>query len=235
MSETQQPEPQPSASPEPPVTDEQKPAAETQEQQQQEEQRPEDRRWARLTARFSTLSRERDELAQRVAQLEQARQQAATGAQPPSPELQHYVQQEAQRIAQAERASERTRDFHAAGQAAYDDWQERCQNLIAMGADPGLAALLVETPNGAKIAGELHDNPDELERIASIQSERGRAIALGQFAAKLEQRPARTVSRAPRPPQPVTGRAAPSFNEYNASAQDLVAFYTKQAMEQRRG
>lgn len=202
--------------------------------EQAEEQRPEDRRWARLTARFSTLSRERDELAQRVAHLEQARHQATTGEQPPSPELQNYIRAEAQRLAEEARVEERKQSFHAAGSAAYEDWQERCQNLIAMGADPGLAALLVDMPNGAKLAGELHDNPDELERIASIRSERGRAVALGQFAAKLEQRPARTVSRAPRPPTPVTGRAEPKFNEYQASAQDLVAHYTKQAMEQQR-
>lgn len=221
-----------------PIEPEPKPAETPAEQQPEREKTPEElgleRRVNRLTSRVSLTTRENEELKQQLAQLRQAQQQAATGQQQPSPELQQYIQQEAQRIAQAERLEERKRDFHAAGQAAYEDWQERCQNLMAMGADAGLAALLVETPNGAKLAGELHDNPDELERIASIQSERGRAIALGQFAAKLEQRPARTVSRAPRPPQPVTGRTTPTFNEYTADAQTLVEFYRKQAMEQQR-
>lgn len=169
-----------------------------------------------------------------MAQLEQSRQQAATGQQPPSPELQQYIVQEAQKLAQAQVRQDREQAFHSAAAAAYPDWEERRFNLVAMGADAELAELLVETPNGAKLAGELHDNPDELERIAAIRTRTGRAVALGQFAAKLEQRPGRTVSRAPRPPQPVTGRASPAFNEYNASAQDLVTFYTKQAMEQRK-
>lgn len=221
--------PTPSPSAEPPPTE----AAEP--QQEHEEQRPEDRRWARLTARFSTVSRERDELAQRVAQLEQSRQQAASGQQPPSPELQQYIQQEAQKLAAAQVRQDREQAFHTAAYAAYPDWEERRHNLVAMGADAELAELLVETPNGARLAGELHDNPDELERIAAIRTRTGRAVALGQFAAKLEQRPARTVSRAPRPPQPVTGRASPAFDEYGKhDPQVLVEYYRQQDMERRK-
>lgn len=203
-------------------------------QEQQEQQPPEDRRWARLTARFSTLSRERDELAQRVAQLEQTR---APGEQP-SPEIQQWVQQEAAKIAEGQRIRDQVTSFHNAGQAAYDDWQERCANLQAMGADAGMAQLLVEMgPDGAKIAGALHDQPDELERISAIKSERGRAIALGQFQARLDAKSPRALSRAPRPPTPVTGRAAPQFNEYapNLSANDLLDYYRRQDAERRRG
>lgn len=225
----------PSPSAEPPPTD---PRGDGAAEQPEREKTPEElgleRRVSRLTSRVTQTTRERDELAQRVAQLEQSRQQAASGQQPPSPELQRYIYEEAQKLAQAQVWKDREQAFHAAAAAAYPDWEERRHNLVAMGADAELAELLVETPNGARLAGELHDNPDELERIASIRTRTGRAVALGQFAAKLEQRPARTVSRAPRPPQPVTGRASPAFNEYNASAQDLVAFYAKKAMDEQR-
>ena len=102
--------------------------------------------------------------------------------------------------------------------------------------DPQLAQLLVETPNGARIAGELHDHPEELERITRISTERGRAIELGKFAASIESRPRGNVSRAPRPPAPINGRANTEFNEYSQthSAQDLVAYYSKQAMQRRQ-
>src|SRR5215472_7997340 len=144
-----------------------------------------ERRWNRLTARLSTISRERDELAGRLAQLEQTAQQQSNGQQL-QPEVQHYIRQEAVRLAQADRDQERTRTFHSSGHDAYADWGQRCQNLIAMGADPQIAQLLVEMPNGVKVAGELSEDPEALERIASIQTERGRAVALGQFAARLE-------------------------------------------------
>lgn len=231
--DTPQPEPQPSPSAEPQPADE----AQRQQPEAEPQKSPEETNWERrvnrLTSRVSTVSRENDELRQRLAAFEQAQAQHATGQQPPPPELQQYIRTEAERLAQAQRIEERRQSFNEQGAAAYPDWEERKQSLIAMGVDIPLSVLLVEMPDGARIAGELHDNPAELERIAEIRSERGRAVALGQFAAKLEQRP-RTVSRAPRPPQPVTGRVNPQFNEYNASAQDLVAFYTKRAQEQQR-
>jgi len=192
-----------------------------------------ERRINRLTSRVTSVSRERDELAGRLAALEQ-RANGQSQGQELSPEIQHMIRAEAQRLAAADREAERTTAFHAAGQKAHEDWPERCQNLMAMGADPQIAQLLVEMPDGARVAGELSDDPEALERIAAIRTERGRAIALGQYAAKLEGKQTRTVSRAPKPPTPVTGRTSPKFDEYNASAQELVERYMKQQMEQRR-
>jgi hypothetical protein len=41
------------------------------------------------------------------------------------------------------------------------------------------------------------------------------------------------VTRAPAPIRPVTGRAAPTFNEYSADAQTLVDRYMKENLERQ--
>jgi hypothetical protein len=89
------------------------------------------------------------------------------------------------------------------------------------------------------VAAALADDPAELQRIASIQSERGRAIALGKFAAGVEGPPraaaaSAPVTRAPAPIRPVTGRASPVFNEYTADTQTLADYYLKQNLERQR-
>jgi hypothetical protein len=146
------------------------------------------------------------------------------------------VRAEAAKLAAEERTKDRVTAFHAAGQAAHSDWAERCQNLQAMGADAQMSHILIEMDDGARVAGALADDPEALERIAGIGTERGRAIALGKFAASLPAaRPARTpVSRAPAPIRPVTGVANPVFNEFTATPDQLVEFYSRQAMKRRR-
>lgn len=208
----QQPEPQPEPEPKP----EAPPEAE--------------RRYHRLTARLNTLSRERDELAARLVQLEQARQQQPG---PMDPNVQAHIQAEAQRLVAAQARNEHIRTFHEKGAETYPDWEQKTSNLMAMGADPGFAELLIELPQGHKVAASLADEPDELDRIVQIKTERGRAIALGQYAQRISNRPVRPVSKAPTPPPTVEGRAAPTFDETTADAQTLVNYYMKQSMEQR--
>jgi len=198
---------------------------------------PAARRIARLTARYAQTARERDELAGRIAQLE-ARQREG-GAQPDA-DQEALINARAEQLMQERSERQRIEAFHEAGREAFPDWQERCQSLMAMGADAAMSQLLVEMKDGPRIAAALHDDPDELERITRLSTPTARAVALGQFAAKVEARPARarTVSQAPAPIRPVTGRANPQFNEYLAgNASDgnraLVDYYARQAMEQR--
>jgi hypothetical protein len=134
----------------------------------------------------------------------------------------------------------RTETFHQQGAAAYGDWKQKCDDLVAMGADPGFAQLLVEMPDGVKVAAALAGDPTEVQRIANLRSERARAVALGKYAAMIEgdaparaAAPAASVTRAPAPIRPVTGRAAPTFNEYSADAQTLVDRYMKENLERQ--
>lgn len=196
-------------------------------------------RIARLTSRYAGKAREAEELAARVAQLE-------AGNRTPDAERERSVREEALQIVAEQRAKERAEAFHEAGRAAYPDWQTRCQALMAMGADAQMSSLLVEMKDGAKVAAALHDDPDELERIARLTTPTARAIALGVYAGRLDATadvspprgqlgsvPGRAVSRAPAPIRPVQGRANPQFNEYTAGDvasgnEALVDYYMKQ-------
>jgi hypothetical protein len=200
----------------------------------------EDRRWAVLSAKLSAAEQERGRMA---AELDQMRRGAQPQFQEPqlTPDQQAFVDRRVQQAVEARAEQERVDRFHEAGRAAYGpkDWQERCNSLMQMGADQGLAALLVEAPDGARVAAALADDPEELERIAGLRTERARAIALGKFAAGLADRPApqsRAVSKAPPPIKPISsGGARTEFNAYdpNLNTQQLVDFFTREAMKAR--
>jgi hypothetical protein len=228
-----EPEPAPAPAPEstPAETEEQQPAREA------DEQRKEDRRTAALRARLGAAERLQE---QQRAELEFYRRQVAAQAPQDETPEQRIMRERAQIRAEVE-TQIRSERFHEQGGAAYADWKSKCDSLVAMGADAGFASLLVEMPDGVKVAAALADDPSEVERIANLRSERARAIALGKYAATLDAedggarapRPAPQVTRAPAPIRPVTGRASPQFNEYTADGNTLVDRYMKQHLESR--
>jgi hypothetical protein len=153
-------------------------------------------------------------------------------------EWQPVIEREVEARAAA-RAAQQARDaFHTAGRAQHADWGEKCQALIDMGADNRFAELLVETPDGHRVAAALADEPEEVERIARLRSDRARAIELGKFAARLEGRPApprrAQVSSAPAPIRPVSGSVSPTPDPYRMNQQQAVEYYSKLDMESRR-
>jgi len=234
MSETQE---QPGPETEAPVPAPEAPPEAPQEDDPKEVEGRLTKRIAFLRAQATTAQRERDQFAARLAAVEAQARAGANGQGQPQYDaaLQQAIQAEAQRIAGGERIKERIESFHSAGREAYADWPQRMTDLQSMGADPGFAQLLIEMPNGHKVAAALRDEPDELERIAAMSSERSRAIALGQYAAKLAATPARQVSRAPAPPRPVQGRVAPQFDPYQETdTNKLVDYFRKQDFERRR-
>ena len=227
----------------PPETDEPTPAREA------DERDKEDRRIAALRARLGAAERAQD--AQR-AELEHWRRVAAAQPQQEETPEQRMARFEAEADARAE-ARLLQRRFHEEGNAAFPDWKQRCDDLMEMGADPQIAKLLVDTPGGVRIAAALAEDPAALERIANIQSPHGRAVALGKYAATIEDAPPARgnwhshaslaagaaptpqVTRAPAPIRPVTGRANPTFNEYTAPPEQLVDVYLKRDLERARG
>lgn len=239
MSETTE-QPRSEPAPEPQVTTE-APAPETDAPEQEEERKSRgDRRFAELTAKLSAAERQ---AAQRDAELEFYRRQAQQVPQADETPEQRYHRERAGIRAEVE-AQIRTETFHQAGEAQFNDWRQRCDDLVKMGADANFAQLLVEMPGGegVKVAAALAADPSEVERIASLRTERARAVALGKYAATLDDAPhvpraastAPTTTRAPAPIRPVTGRVSPAFNEYTANADQLADFYMKQAMDRRR-
>jgi hypothetical protein len=224
--------PAPAPAPTPAAIDPPEPAEQTEEERTRARD-DESRRVAQVRARLGATERERDQLAARLAYYE-ARDVPLPGT-PLTPEQQEAALR--QQIRAEEAGKIRAERFHEEGSAAFPDWGKRCADLMAMGADTGFAQLLVEMPGGTKVAAALSDDPAEVERISAIRTERGRAIALGRYAATLDAQGGVTgatprtqsqpVTRAPAPVRPVTGRASPQFNEYTASAQDLVEHYLK--------
>lgn len=250
MSETTEPDGKPAPEPEPtptpgtgpagapestPETDEPAPAKEAEEERQSRG----DRRFAELTARLSAAERREQQREQELAFYRQQAQQ-----QPPADETpeQRYHRERAAIRAEVE-TQIRTETFHNQGQAAFPDWKQRCDDLVKMGADANFAQLLVEMPDGVKVAAALAADPAEVERIANLRSERARAVALGKYAATIEDAPATRgnghapppqMTRAPAPIRPVTGRANPQFNEYTASGEQLADYYLKKDLERAR-
>lgn len=234
-----EPEPTPTPQPEPPPADTPAPEGEPEGQPRDEAGRfkspePEsrfDRRLGVMRAQVGMLQRERDQIAARLAALEQGRVQ---GQQPQlDPQLEAFIEQRADEKAQQKIEQAGVRTFHEQGSQRYPDWQQRCTDLQNMGADAGFAKLLVKMPDGAKVAGALRDDPDEVERIASLPQD-DRAFALGQYAARLEAAPMRQVSRAPPPPKPLPGRSSPSPNVYQMEANDLAAHWMREALEAQK-
>jgi hypothetical protein len=244
--------PDPGGAPQPAVPDPSPPestpedAPQTEEEGQRPDRDTEGRRVAQVRARLAAAERERDALR---AEAEFYRQRAQPVAPEDETPEQRY-QRERGAMRQEVEAQIRTETFHQQGATQYGDWKQRCDDLVAMGADAGFAQLLVERPGGegVRVAAALAADPDAVERIANLRSERARAVALGKYAATIEDathdrsRPngvngvavAPAVTRAPAPVRPVTGRASPQFNEYTATAQQLADFYMRQTLEKQQ-
>jgi len=73
-------------------------------------------------------------------------------------------------------APDRRTAFHEAGQATFTDWRKRCEDLMAMGADPSFALLLVEMPDGHLVAGALWEDQAALLHIVSSKGNRARGV-----------------------------------------------------------
>jgi hypothetical protein len=232
-----EPEPTPTPAPEstPAETEEQQPAREADEEQQT---RGGEKRFAIITAKLSAAERLYNA---QQAELEFYRRQVQQ--QIPAEETPEQRMARIERDADA-RAEERLlqRRFHEEGQAQYRDWAQKTKDLMAMGADGGMGRLLIEMAGGVRVAAALADDPTELQRIVDIPSERGRAIALGRYAATLDAddgatrapRPAPQVTRAPAPIRPVTGRASPQVNLYTMTGEQAVDYFMKENLEKQR-
>ena len=244
MSETtEQPVPGSEPAPEPQPAPAGDTTGDTTDAPEQEEERKSrgDRRFAELTAKLSAAERRE---AERERELDYLRRQAQQVPQADETPEQRYHRERAQIRTEVE-AQIRTETFHQAGAAQFTDWRQRCDDLVKMGADSNFAQLLVEMPGGegVKVAAALAADPSEVERIASLRTERARAVALGKYAATLDDAPhggngtaqqAPAVTRAPAPIRPVTGRVSPTFNEYTATPDQLADHYMRQNLERQQ-
>ena len=193
------------------------------------------RRIAQLTARQHAEAARAEAAEARARELETrlARQQAGEQAPPGTPQadIDRLV---AQRVAQLD-AQRQTQAFHDAGRAELgaDKWAQTCTDLLDMGADAQLAELLIELPGGPKVAAALAADPAELQRIAGLRTERGRAVALGQYAERVSAKAAAPkapppTSNAPAPIRPVERGRARGEPDPNGSMEEYERWSAKQ-------
>ena len=120
----------------------------------------------------------------------------------------------------------RTERFHEQGATEFTDWKARCDDLVKMGADAGFAscwsrcrmacvspARWQRTPRRWSALPACTVNARGLSRWASSPPHSGPNNGNGHARAAAPL----PVTRAPAPVRPVTGRAAPVFNEYTGT------------------
>lgn len=243
MSETTEGQPVPEPEPIPtPVPESPAPETEAPEQTPEEEAERKskgDKRFAIVTAQRAALQRERDAL---QAENEHYRRQLA--GQAPEYDTPEKAAQRLRMQVRAEVEAEiKVNNLHSEGYAQYPDWDQRRQRVVDMGGDAEFASLIVDMPpsEAVKVVAALAEDPEALQRIVDLKGAHRRAVALGKYAATVEDAaPAqrsngveRQITRAPAPVRPVTGRANPQVNEYRLNGQQLVDKYSREAMEQR--
>lgn len=184
---------------------------ETDRERLERERKEHNRRVAQITRQKYQEKERAAALERRLAEMEARFAQAPNGQMGGQQPDQNGVPQDWMnhpqiRAAIEAQADERARvqSFLNAGAAEFPDWDKRRHDLIEMGADAGIAQLLVEMPQGHRVAAALYDEPAELERIADLRTERARAVALGAFAARVEAR-----RQSPQTPQPRRASSLP--------------------------
>jgi len=210
------------------------PPGESADERYKREKRSYDQRIGYLTKQRYAERQRAEEAARRAAELQQrlARyepQQGQDGQQPlTQADVERLIEERAETLA-------RVRAFHLAGSSEFPDWDDRRQHLMDLGADAGFAQLLVDLPDGARVAGHLARDPEAVERIAGLPTERERALALGRYAAGLQGRgqapapvPRRTAP--PPPPPPITPPATTRHGEPDpgGSMEDYMRWSSRQ-------
>ena len=173
--------------------------------------------------RIDKLTREKHEERQRVVALEAklaefAPEQLERQAFDPA-NFDSLVKQEASRQIAAEKTKERGQGFLNAGVKDYggDAFTEKCNMVAAMGAgdSPEFMQLITDPeiiPNGHKVVAALADNPEEAQRILSLEPIK-MAAALTRFANAAPPKAPAALSSAPAPIKPVGGSAKASTPE----------------------
>ncbi len=128
-------------------------------------------------------------------------------------QIQGLIRQEAAKMVQADKAKARNVGFLNAGVKEFgqEDFTEKCNLIASMGAGDSAEFMQIITdpdivPDGHKVVAALADNPDEAQRILSLEPLK-MAGALAKFASAAAPKPAAPVSRAPTPIKPTGGSA----------------------------
>jgi hypothetical protein len=165
-------------------------------------------------------------------QLQAAREQIERNAPPhdpnapPSPaDVERLVEQRAQAIIDQRAQAEATQTWVAAGNAAYPDFTERCNELASMGAaeNPAFMAAIGRVQDGHKVIAELASDPAETARILKLPPV-DLAIAVATMSHKIAAAPPPPPKPTTQAPPPIRPLATAARAEVNLSNLDGAAF-----------
>ena len=161
---------------------------------------------------------------------------------PPAPaELDRIVEERARALIEQRETQGRTEAAIAAGNAAYPDFTERCNELAAMGAadNPAFMSTIWKIPEGHKVIAELAGNPADAARILKLPPV-DLALELAGMAARISAAPApapapaKATSRAPPPITPLATAARTEVNPETMSEAAFQAWWNKQPRARSR-
>lgn len=154
---------------------------------------------------------------------------------PPSQErTESEIERRAREMIGQQRTEERRRALVSNGAKEYGEaaWNEKTQTIALLGATENAAFMqaIVSVPNGQKIVAALADDPDKAATLLQMEPLE-MAAEMGRLAAELAP-PKPRVSQAPRPVDPLRGRATPEPDVYDTKSSSMaewVALRNKQA------
>lgn len=189
----------------------------------------------RLTREKHEARREVDQLRAELELLKAARGGNSETEQKPAAGFSEAdIQRRAEEIVARQRSAERTRSLISEGVKEFgqEDWNAKTGIIAALGAtdNPAFMRALAAIPAGHKVAVALADEPDRLASLLSLEPLE-MAAEMGRMAVEVGAPKAKTISNAPKPITPVTGRgaAAPDINDPNLSMKEWVALRNKTA------
>lgn len=195
---------------------------------------------------INRLTREKHEARRRLEQIEKERDVYKALAEgrvgpdgatlPPSPEkFETDVQARARQMIEQQRTQERTKTLIDEGVKEFgrDEWDAKAGVIGSLGAteNPAFMRAIVAVPAGQKIISALADDPDKTVALLAMDPVE-MAAELGRMSAEIAAPKPRQMSKAPRPVEPIGGRATPEPNIYdtaNMSMAEWVKLRNKQA------
>ena len=137
---------------------------------------------------------------------------------------QERVRLEAARIVQEQTMQKQINTTLGAGRKDYQDFDDRCNTLAALGAGERPEFLQVVTdpeivPDGHKVLASLADDPQEAQRILSLPPVQMSA-ALVRYSENMSKPKSAAVSKAPTPIKPINGTAKASDEPSDSDNED---------------
>jgi len=192
-----------------------------------------------LLDRIGQLTRQKRELEERLAQVEQYRQvpQQAGEAQIDPRDINLEIQYQAQQLAKQQAWKDTTDRVWNEGLQKYGDWaaQLNMMSQILGGIPTTLTEAAIETGMPHEVLYHLAKNPDEAARIAMLSPTK-QAVAVAKVAGSLNS--PKRVSSAPAPISPKVsgnGSAPASLDDPNLSMDEWARLRNEQERARRKG